>query len=515
MRGKVLVLLCILFVTIYFSDLAAALCDVDVYNLDVENRDITAHIKNTGNATEIINYTILVNSVFVESQEVELNSSEVFDISTSYNFDVGRYEVELKAVADCDSFDYESMVHYVLYPFECKNPHGIRGENRCDYDLRQYLVCRGGSWIVLARNNDGEYCYNCLYHCGDGSCNCGETYSSCYRDCRRSCTQEWICMDSYYKVYRYSDCSLGTSVYCPNGCRSGECISGSSVCDVGITTFDYVNRFPFGHEGYVTMNIMNTGSRTETINISFYLDGVLKNYRRFGVGAGDEKSQTFYYMPGDGSHQIKVIMETSCGTEERRDAYVNVFRISDDDFVICNDNGICEPEIGESVTNCPRDCAVIILPDTSVDINPSGMDMGINRGKVVSVYIVSHHPQTFTIHVTGVPESWMSYEKSIHVDEKDTVYIYITPKELGNYNMTVSVEAQDEGLVFSSDVALYVAPLSKSDIEDSLLGRFLKLIADFFGFLGSNLWALVTLLVIAFVTVIVVGMKKLRRGIFG
>ncbi len=108
----------------------------------------------------------------------------------------------------------------------CQNPYGQEGDGRCDYSLRQYLICSAGSWICQGQSS---YCSNCN-HCGDGMCNCDETYINCPADCKPNCDEGWLteyrCYGNYrQRKYQHEDCSIEwkTVETCQYGCENNEC----------------------------------------------------------------------------------------------------------------------------------------------------------------------------------------------------------------------------------------------------------------------------------------------------
>ena len=80
--------------------------------------------------------------------------------------------------------------------------------------------------------------------------------------------------------------------------------------------------------------------------------------------------------------------------------------------------------------------------------------------------------------MTGAEEGWLQYAKQLEVEGKKKAYIYITPQELGTYQLNVTVQGEEEG--FQEEVSLYVVPEQQEEEEPN----------DFFsgisGFLAEN-----------------------------
>jgi hypothetical protein len=112
----------------------------------------------------------------------------------------------------------------------------------CDYENRKlctrdsYGDCDSSCQCVNDRfscgpADSGYYCGTCPNHCGDGSCNCNETYSSCPSDCEFECEcSGWIshsCGYSscpWYKIGQTRSCS-------PSECDSEfQCECSESCC---------------------------------------------------------------------------------------------------------------------------------------------------------------------------------------------------------------------------------------------------------------------------------------------
>ncbi len=261
-------------------------CGVNVYGLNIEGDKIVGYVQNSGTGLELISYAFYVNGEEVRTGSFELRMSQTRRIEHTYSFGHGEYTIELWAEAGCNANDSETIVHNILEPYMCQNPSGFEGQDYCDYTNTRYMVCDDGQWIVVDVNG-GEYCYNCNV-CGDGMCNCGETASTCWADCRNICSPEyldtyrcngdwrqrlyrnsdceyewkdwelcadcvdgycvdgyectpgWKCRDYYHRAYQNSDCTWSSSTYCQDGCSNGYCIGDG--CTPGWRCKDSYNK---------------------------------------------------------------------------------------------------------------------------------------------------------------------------------------------------------------------------------------------------------------------------------
>ncbi len=515
-------LLGILFASAFLIiSVSAQECTIDVFGLDVSGNTIKGKVRNTGDINQSISYGIFVNDAPVLNESINLTPGSLKLIEKTHSFDTGEYKITLNASSGCGGWDSENMWHLIFEKYECENPHGLQGENRCDYASRQFQVCSNGAWNVVAEN-DNEYCWNCPSTCGDGACNCGETISSCYMDCiHGSCSQgyldEYQCREStLQRKYRYANCTTEwRDLYaCVYGCAGGQCESypGLPGCSVTIESLDHTNNVLYGRSTYTTSTVKNTGNITTLVNLTFFLDGQLREYYKKALGPGSSFVKTFNFNPGrTGSHSVKLNASARCGYSDARSFTLNV--VSTSSSPACNNNNACEPFRGETEENCPADCGAA-RGETNVSIYPNQMDITLYTAKVVSVDIVSGIPQEFSISVSGIPEEWLSYSDRLDVARSRVAYIYITPQKIGHYNLSVNVHAVSESLDFGREIPVYVAPVSSEDIQKGILGQVLDFISGIFSFLATNLIAFALILIIIIVILIYIGHNYLRIDIF-
>ncbi len=110
-----------------------------------------------------------------------------------------------------------------------------------------------------------------------------------------------------------------------------------------------------------------------------------------------------------------------------------------------------------------------VLP-TQVEIFPKSLDMKINSIEFISIVIFATQRETFDISVQGVPEDWLSFERTVIVDGRRIVHISVNPKAEGNYNINVQVAGASD--VWQKNIDLFVASDSVSFAGgDGITGR--------------------------------------------
>jgi hypothetical protein len=133
------------------------------------------------------------------------------------------------------------------------------------------------------------------------------------------------------------------------------------------------------------------------------------------------------------------------------------------------------------------------ITETNVVITPDSLDIEINTGKALEILIESPETQKFTISVDGLPaENWANYPEEIDVKGRERAYVYIVPKEVGNYDFTVKVTAQSK--TFQQDIQLYVSPASEAGEETNGLTGMISIVQGNW-LIGLALISLLVLLV--------------------
>jgi len=402
-------------------------CGVDVYNLEmISNNEIRFRIRNTGQDTESINYKVYVESEVIIEHAISLDEDEWDSIEETFSFDIGDSIVKVKAKADCGSTDTEFL--------SIDGDHGI----------------------------------------------CQKKYLDEYR-----CSGSWS-----QRKYQYSDCSSLWVNYesCSSGCSNGFCIGTGGQCAVSIQKFDYQTSIVAGNAAYVTLEARNTASRQETITLSLWVDGQLKESYPSTVSTGSTSLRTFYYYPSAGVHQIQAKAETNCGTSDTRTATVNVLQTG-------------QP----SPYPYPYPTPPAPSLPTAVSIYPSSVDTCLCDAKFITINIHNSVEQVFTIQVTGIPSEWVSYQSQTIVKQGDRqLFVYAGPKELGTHNMRIKVTAETEKKSFEQDVSVFTAPCPEKPAAtgDGITGSLIEAAKS------PLFW--IVLIIIAGAVVIFIGATRLK-----
>ena len=216
--------------------------------------------------------------------------------------------------------------------------------------------------------------------------------------------------------------------------------AGSGIgCEVGVNRFDYYTYLTEGKNAWVEMEAKNSGSSPGTMTFRLYIDGSYKDQYSTYVLPDKNAVKRFEFPLSLGTHKVKVEASLSCGGSTNRTAEITVF-----------------PAQTTATTPLGNQPNVVAEGETNVVITPASLDVKMDSGDVVSIQITSPSSAKFNISVENLPENWTNYQKSVEVKGSDTVYVYVVPKALGNYNFKVRVTTGTK--TFEQNVALYVAP---------------------------------------------------------
>ncbi len=401
-------------------------CSLDVYGLNVADNRVVANMKNTGNWLELVTYTLTLNKNDVLTESVVVEPDKTFTFN-DYSVGEGSYKILFTAETDCFSADHEQMEYSYteLTEYTCEDPRGIEGQNICDHTNKRILVCDDGDW----EESDLIYEYTCLM---PGTCRTG--YLDSYR-CNGDVLQ---------RERQADDCSTEWIIYseCEYGCSSGACMTESQYleshgsCDIKIDSVDYSNNIMEKEEAYITVVVKNTGERKTETSLKFKLDGSTEGSHSQVLGPGQSFTKRFYYTPEAGTHGVSLLADSGCDTDNAN-LVVNALRRV------------------EYTHEEPQPDA--FRPETRVTIVPETLDIEQYKGKVITIDIQTSKSQLFELTVSGVPSDWLGYERYHQVDDFKKAHIYVSPKTIGNYEIRVEIEAQDEDYSERKDIDLFVA----------------------------------------------------------
>ncbi len=259
---------------------------------------------------------------------------------------------------------------------------------------------------------------------------------------------------------------------------SGEATQGTG-CSILFGRFDYNTYMIEGSTGWVESEIENTGGQSGTLYFKLYVDKVFKDQYSVHLSAGDSAVKRFEFPLSVGAHKATVEAYLSCSGKLNKTAEITIFPATSGVFIPTGGSG------GSGGTGA-------VTGETTVKISPASIDTEVNTGKTVAIDIYSPNQAKFAISVEGLPEGWANYPNEIEMKGSQTVYAYIVPKSVGNYNFKVKVTTGSK--TFEQPVKLYVAPAgAKSNNQNGLTGMISALEGNWL--VGAALAAILAVLV--------------------
>ncbi|MFH1445775.1 MAG: hypothetical protein ABIF08_04860 [Nanoarchaeota archaeon] len=324
------------------------------------------------------------------------------------------------------------------------------------------------------------------------------------QDCNEGYLNDYQCNGNWkQKLYQYESCETQwiNWDYCEDGCSGGTCYEDKDICSVDVSSLNFDDRITEGQSTTIKARAKNTGDVWQKVTINIFVDGVLKDVSSDNLSPGETYTRTLIIAPSAGTHTIKVRAFTDCGGSDTTYETLTVLHPSEPYPPICDYDNKCESwessNCGDCTTNfqCDYDniceswensnCADCsgnlecdydnkcetwesgncqdcianrpVTANTEVTFFPSKLDLKLFEGKIITINIDSRYSQTFSIDVDGVPSSWLSYTETVSVDDEDKVYVYITPKTPGLYDVDISVRAQSEGREFEKTISMFVS----------------------------------------------------------
>ena len=536
-------------------------CSIDVFGLEVIDNVVSVNVKNTGEQDQEITNIVSIAGSEARTDTFTLTPGEIKEIVFTYSFGAGNYAIESVATSACGGYDSETISHYILAPYTCQGPPGVEGQNRCDFEKHQFLVCSANGWVVLGEN-DAEYCNNCAFGtCGDGILNCGETPETCPPD------------------------APDDNGDCDDCDKDGD-------CGVAIASIES-NYFLIGDDEthFVEVRVKNTGDEEEVIDLEIFLDGDDEEEESFTLAPGEMRTEYFYFEDlKEGEHVVQAEVEADCGSQ---DSYFVIFYVDDHrpdfdpecgieiegfDFTTQfnqNQRGFVEFDVrnignfGSRITvnliidgltvgsvnefidedevftdhfyynkgpgayilllEASSACGAketitggvtvnpVVVPDpfppvppeepgppTSITIRPETFDVEVYTSKIIMVEIYSAEDHEFIIEVTGLPAEWIEYEPNFFVQRgSENRFIYFNPQEFGHYSATVTVRALEEDITLEKELTIYVSvPYGEEDIQELSLAAWLA---------ANMFWLVVSAVIIFFLAVGIIAYVTLQE----
>ncbi len=444
-------------------------CGVFVKNLALVNDSISFLIENTGSIDEVVDYTLTVNLQKILASYSKINVTQSIPVQTTYGFGLGVYQIEAEGKADCGASSSQKL-GYAKSPGEntsCILPTGDHNQITCDTAKRALIQCQNGLWKTYTKDSTG-YCASCG-HCGDGIINCGETETACPQDfgisvncnCQNKTVTIGFTPRTGQDFYSYCKSSCGLQCNTDSECQTGyECINNacskrSGSCLVSIKNFDYTKQITSDQEGYVLASIKNTGVLNGSITVKFFLDNSQRGSFVIPLlTPGQENGTSFYFKTTAGPHDIRLEALSNCGALDKKSATINAFSSS-------------STPAGQTAS----------LTEANISFGKPNTTIG--SGSEITLSLLSIKPQVVKITVTGVPEEWLDYPKIIGLEKDRTVRVFVEPKQVGDYNLTIYVEGKEKNFTFSSNLKVLEKPAEKRLETENIALIIVVLIAIF------------------------------------
>jgi hypothetical protein len=220
--------------------------------------------------------------------------------------------------------------------------------------------------------------------------------------------------------------------------------SGSSEgagCGLNVDRFDYVTYTFDNQNTWVEAEATNIGA-SGTLSMKLFVDGAQKETYSIHLAFEENAIKRFEFPLSAGTHQIRLeIRMPKCTAPIVKTTEITVFPSSSEGVV----------PVTPGPTPPPAPAA-----KTSVRIYPTALDAEMNKGNTISVFLESTAKAKFTISVLGLQDGWANYQSEVEVDGSKTSYIYIVPKNTGNYNFTVKVTTTNKTV--EQAISMFVAP---------------------------------------------------------
>lgn len=128
-------------------------CNIDLYELDAEDGEISFKIKNKGNEDMDVTYRIYIDDDKEYQKTVEINDGDTRTFYyDDYDFEEDQeYEIEVRAEAECGDTEKETI--WYVYGDDYSGSCGVEIRN---YDYTQSLEVDGYAWVEAQVKNTGR-----------------------------------------------------------------------------------------------------------------------------------------------------------------------------------------------------------------------------------------------------------------------------------------------------------------------------------------------------------------------
>ncbi|MFB6076313.1 MAG: hypothetical protein ABEK17_04165 [Candidatus Aenigmatarchaeota archaeon] len=270
-------------------------------------------------------------------------------------------------------------------------------------------------------------------------------------------------------------------------------------CEASIKRFYYPSHLYTDEKATFIPVIENTGSNRARMKTYLYIDGDLRKTWSHYLDPNEDRSMRYLTSLSEGSHDVKLKV-IPCGDSSKSVSLRKTVRVDRVDY-----NGDCDCHYHHKC-DCDYDWDhdKTVKLKTEVEFGPDELTTGLCRGTVTTIDIKSSKLQEFHINIEGINEKWADFPESVKVDGKKKVYIYISPKALGDYEFTITVSGEDRK--YEQDMVLHSAPVNEVKDDDrewpSVSGALTSLRSSFWG---------VLLLIVILLFIIQIG----RKGMLG
>lgn len=240
--------------------------------------------------------------------------------------------------------------------------------------------------------------------------------------------------------------------YCDEGCTDGACTadgeipsSDSGACGAEITSFTYTDGVPANRYVNVDVSVMNTGNGDRDIAVRAYVDGRAKDREEVYVKRGETKTVNLRFRATQGTHTLKIDASACGSVRDITEGRITVKKAT------TLSAGVPE---GREVEEAPETDEV-----KNIYIETTPKKLFSEQCEGVTFKVTVYPPtETYRVSVTGVSQEWLHYPKVVNAFEGNDFYVYVTPKEGGNYTLKVRVFTVDGEVSSTKEVKLYATP---------------------------------------------------------